>query len=87
MHPALQKWVSDKDTLTKLKVLTFNNLACIYKKNKHFMMALKSVSFAVSLEEELNKDSKDEEKYDIVPTYLNKAAILSEMNKHDKAID
>jgi hypothetical protein len=28
-----------------------------------------------------------EEKYDIIPTYLNKAAILSEMKKHDKAIE
>ena len=49
------------------------------------MMALKAVSYAVDLQENLIKDFKDEEKYDIVPTYLNKAAILSEMKKHEKA--
>lgn len=51
------------------------------------MMALKAVSYAIDLEENLIKDFKDEEKYDIVPTYLNKAAILSEMKKHEKALE
>lgn len=41
------------------------------------MMALKAVSFAIDLEEELLGNCKEEEKYDIVPTYLNKAAVLS----------
>ena len=51
------------------------------------MMGLKAVSYAIELEETLIKDFKDEEKYDIVPTYLNKAAILSEMKKHEKALE
>lgn len=86
MLPQTNKHLTDPATLAKLKILTFNNLACILKKNKHFMMALKAVSYAIDLEESLIKDFKDEEKYDIVPTYLNKAAILSEMKKHEKAL-
>lgn len=82
MLPQVPHYITDQSTLTKLKILTFNNLACILKKNKHYMMALKAVSYAIDLEENLIKDFKDEEKYDIVPTYLNKAAILSEMKKH-----
>lgn len=30
--------------------------------------------------------NNNEEKYDIVPTYLNKAAIYSDMKKHRQAI-
>lgn len=51
------------------------------------MMALKAMSYALELEEQFIKDRKDEDKYDIVPSYLNKAAILSEMGKHDKALE
>lgn len=87
MLPQVPKHLTDPSTLSKLKILTFNNLACILKKNKHFMMALKAVSYAIDLEETLIKDFKDEDKYDIVPTYLNKAAILSEMKKHEKALE
>jgi hypothetical protein len=47
------------------------------KKNKHYMMALKAVSYATDLEKNLIKDFADEEKHDLVPMYLNKAAILS----------
>jgi tetratricopeptide (TPR) repeat protein len=87
MLPQVARYVTDHSTLTKLKVLTFNNLSCILKKNRHFMMALKAISYAIDLEENLISDFKDEEKYDIVPTYLNKAAILSEMKKHEKALE
>lgn len=87
MLPQVAQHITDEATLSKLKILTFNNLACILKKNRHFMMALKAVSFAIDLEEALIKDFKDEDKYDIVPTYLNKAAILSEMKKHEKALE
>ena len=47
-------------TLTRLKILTFNNLACVLKKNKHFIMALKAVSFAVDLEEQMVKNSNEQ---------------------------
>lgn len=77
MLPQTPNYLTDPTTLTKLKILTFNNLACILKKNRHFMMALKAVSYAIDLEEALLTHLNDEQKYDIVPTYLNKAAILS----------
>jgi hypothetical protein len=50
MLPQVPKYMTDQTTLSKLKILTFNNLACILKKNKHFMMALKAVSYAIDLE-------------------------------------
>lgn len=87
MLPQVAQHLADGPALSKLKILTFNNLACILKKSRHFMMALKAVSFAIDLEEALMRDCKDEDKYDIVPTYLNKAAILSEMKKHEKALE
>lgn len=59
MLPQVAQHITDEATLSKLKILTFNNLACILKKNRHFMMALKAVSFAIDLEETLIKDFKD----------------------------
>lgn len=53
MLPEVSKYVTDLHALSKLKILTFNNLACILKKERHYMMALKAVSFAIDLEEEL----------------------------------
>lgn len=53
MIPAVERYFLDGVTLSKLKILTFNNLACILKKNRRFMMALKAVSFAIDLEERL----------------------------------
>lgn len=52
MLPEIPKYFNEDDemTLIKLKVLTFNNLGCILKKNKHYMMALKAVSYAIDLE-------------------------------------
>ena len=87
MLPEISKYLTESVTLTKLKILTFNNLACILKKVGRYMMGLKAVSFALGMEEELLKGSKEEEKYDIVPTYLNKAAILSDMGKHGKSLE
>lgn len=87
MMPNLGKFIKDLKVLGKIKVLTFNNLACIYKNKKKFGIALRAVSFALEIEEALLKDQLSEQKYDIIPTYLNKAAILSQMGKHDKAIE
>jgi hypothetical protein len=47
MTPNMNKYVKDIKTLGKVKVLTFNNLACIYKKKQKFGIALRSVSFAL----------------------------------------
>jgi hypothetical protein len=59
MLPEITKYVTDTITLVKLKILTFNNLACVLKSSKHYMMALKAVSFAVDLEEQMIKNSND----------------------------
>ena len=56
-------------------MLTYNNLACIYQKRKQFALALKSLSFAVDLEEKLVADGYEPAKTSIVSTLLNKAAI------------
>jgi hypothetical protein len=40
----------EDDLLGKIKILTFNNLACIYKKKKKFGIALRAVSFALEIE-------------------------------------
>jgi mRNA deadenylase 3'-5' endonuclease subunit Ccr4 len=47
MTPNINRFVKDIKTLGKVKVLTFNNLACIYKKKRMFGIALRSVSFAL----------------------------------------
>lgn len=47
MLPGLNKFIKDINLLGKIKILTFNNLACIYKKKKKFGIALRAVSFAL----------------------------------------
>ena len=42
--------VVEANTLHKLKILTFNNLACVLKKSKRYVTALKAVSFSLDLE-------------------------------------
>lgn len=87
MIKSLGKYVTPLKMLGELKVLTFNNLACIYKRKKKYALALRAVSFALEIEEVLVKEETVEDKHNIVTTYLNKAAILSEMKKHEKAIE
>jgi tetratricopeptide (TPR) repeat protein len=87
MLPEIEKHMLDVTQLKKLKILSFNNLSCIYKKKRKFGVALRAISYAVKLEEELLKAQVAQEKYDIVPTYLNKAAIFSEMKKHNEALE
>lgn len=74
-------------TLAKLKILTFNNLACVLKRHKHLNVALKAVCFALELELQLINNKQHQEQYDIVATFLNKAAILSEIGKHSNALE
>lgn len=85
MVPEVSKYV-DETLLTKLKILNFNNICCIYKKLKKYGIALRSINYALELEEKMLTINNNEEKYDIVPTYLNKAAIYSDMKKHRQAI-
>ncbi|MBS1890130.1 MAG: hypothetical protein JST59_02470 [Actinobacteria bacterium] len=42
--------ISPPKILGELKVLTFNNLACIYKRKKKYPLALRAVSFALEIE-------------------------------------
>jgi len=63
MLPTLSKMFTSEEhrkTLGRLKVLTFNNLACIYKKKKKFGIALRSVSFALEVEEALMQSQTNE---------------------------
>jgi hypothetical protein len=45
--PHIGKYVDTPKNLGSLKVLTFNNLACLYKKMKKFALAVKAVSYAI----------------------------------------
>ena len=76
MVPGIQKFIEDS-LLSKLNILNFNNISCIYKKTKKFGIAIRAIDYALQLEEKLLLKNNQEEKYEIVPTYLNKAAILS----------
>jgi hypothetical protein len=86
MEPEIEQAMTDQAQLRKLKVLSFNNLSCIYKKKRKFGVALRAINYALKLEEELLSAADSQEKYDIIPTYLNKAAIFNEMKKHDEAL-
>ena len=39
----------EEGVLTKLKILNFNNICCIYKKLKKFGIALRSINYALDL--------------------------------------
>jgi hypothetical protein len=47
MTPHIPKYVTTLKSLGSIKILTFNNLACIYKKKKKFSLAVKAVSYAI----------------------------------------
>ncbi len=49
MVKALVRYVAPEKVLGELKVLTFNNLACILKHNKKLIRALKAVTFALDI--------------------------------------
>jgi hypothetical protein len=49
MIPEICKYIKDETLLNKLKILSFNNLSCIYKKKKKFGIALRSINQALDL--------------------------------------
>lgn len=49
MTPHVGKYVETPKSLGSIKILTFNNLACIYKKKKKFALAVKAVSYAIQI--------------------------------------
>lgn len=87
MTKSLSKYVQPIQILGQVKVLTFNNLACIYKLKKKLALALKAVNFALEIEQRLLVENFGDAQTSIISTKLNKVALLSQSNKHDAAID
>jgi Tetratricopeptide repeat. len=73
----------DQNKLYEAKILTYNNLSCIYRKLGKLSLSLKVVTFAIGLEEKLVAENYGNSSISIISTYLNKSAILSEMKKHE----
>ena len=57
MVPYINKYVDTIKSLGNIKIMTFNNLACIYKKKKKFSLAIRAVSYAIKIEEFLFKNN------------------------------
>ena len=49
MLPQIDKYLEDATLLKKLKILSFNNLSCLYKQKKKFGVAMRAIDFAVKL--------------------------------------
>lgn len=79
--------ISIPEKLSEFKILTYNNLSCIYRNIGKLSLALKVLNYAVDLEEKLVEKEYGTSYLSIVSTYLNKSAILSEMKKYEKAIE
>lgn len=63
MVPYLSKYVDTVKALGNIKIMTFNNLACIYKKKKKYGLAIRAVSHAIQIEEFLFQQEEQGEKY------------------------
>ena len=76
------------EKLEEMKILAYNNLSCIHRKQGNFQWALKSVSFALKLEKiKLNAEpDKIDTVKNIISTCMNQAVIYSELKSHDNAI-
>ena len=65
----------------KFKALTYNNLACFYRRTGKLRIALKYLERALAIEFKLpNQDS-------IADTHLNVCAVLSQLNRHEEALE
>merc|ERR550539_928990 len=64
-----------------LLAVTCNNLGCYYKKVGKFHGALSYLRRALKMEVELNTDEVT-----LAGTHLNLCAVLSKLEKHDKAV-
>jgi len=60
MIPSVEAYVKEGAQLCKLKILSFNNLSCLYKKKKKYGIALRAINHALSLEEQLLGDNINE---------------------------
>mmetsp|Transcript_6722 Transcript_6722/g.4850 ORF Transcript_6722/g.4850 Transcript_6722/m.4850 type:complete len:92 (+) Transcript_6722:276-551(+) len=60
--------------------MTYNNLACHYRKLKHLRSAL------IYLEKALDIESRIPNSHSKADTHLNTCAVLSQLNRHDIAL-
>ena len=69
----------ESPSLADIANLTYNNLACGYKKAGNLRLALRCLETAISYCEKFKEESN------IVTTYLNACAILNELGEHKEA--
>lgn len=43
----VKRYFPNENELLKLKILSFNNLSCLYKKNKNYSIGLRSINYAL----------------------------------------
>ena len=75
----------------RLKAVTFNNYACLYRKTKKLRGALTYLEKALEIEYKcLNNEDKELEESILISNpcdiHLNICAILSQMDKHEMAL-
>lgn len=75
----------------RMKAVTFNNFACLYRRTKKFRSALSYLEKALEIEYNcLNTSEEDVSKSLTISTpadiHLNICAILSQMEKHELAL-
>lgn len=83
----IMKIYSSQLKLFESKILTYNNLSCLYRKLGKLSLSHKVISFALDLEEKLAAEGYGSSNISIISTYLNKSSILSQMGKHDQALE
>lgn len=66
--------------------MTFSNLSYVYRDLGRYSEALKAVNYAIGLEENLADMNYANSVKEIVTSLLNRSAILSELNRHDKSV-
>ncbi|OMJ86964.1 hypothetical protein SteCoe_11437 [Stentor coeruleus] len=66
----------------KLLSITYNNLACFYKRKKQLKLALKYALESLELEKQIEENDSE-----LASTHLNLCAIYSAMNKHSTGLE
>lgn len=56
MTPYISKFIENPKSLASITILTFNNMACIFKKEGKHALAVKAVSYAIGIEEKQFKN-------------------------------
>lgn len=76
-----------REKLYESKILSYNNLSCVYNAMKKYDLSAKVISSAIKLEEELAAEHYGQSELSIVSTYFNYSAILSQAKQHDKTME